>query len=187
MFINHSVAMATYGFPVTTLDLRIIVKSYLDRIGRKVNRFTDNLPGIEWANSFLQRHAHIISVRKAKNITYSRAANDEAVINSFFDNLEEELRGIPSGNIWNFDETNLVDDPGNKKVISKRGTKYPEQIRNASKACTSIMVCGNAEGQIAPLYVNYKAEPKVVLKEHIIIGHHQGGLTTMFSRTGLCH
>nr|CAI5851337.1 unnamed protein product [Callosobruchus analis] len=51
----------------------------------------------------------------------------------FFDHLEKELDGIPPGNIWNYDETNLVDDPGLKRVITRRGTKYPEKIRNASK------------------------------------------------------
>ena len=37
-------------------------------------------------------------------------------------------------------------------------TKYPERIQNSSKACTSIMVCGNTAGEVAPPYVNYKAE-----------------------------
>lgn len=73
-------------------------------------------------------------------------------------NLEKEIDGVPPHNVWNYDETNLVDDPGNKKVITRRGAKYPEQIQNASKACTSIMVCGNAAGDLVPLYVNYKAE-----------------------------
>lgn len=43
-------------------------------------------------------------------------------------------------------------------MITRRGAKYPEKIQNASKACTSIMVCGSAAGELAPLYVNYKAE-----------------------------
>jgi hypothetical protein len=49
-----------------------------------------------------------------------------------------------------------MDDPSSKKII--RGRKYPEKIRNASKAHTSPMVCRNREGLLAPSYVNYKAE-----------------------------
>lgn len=157
-FVNHAIAMSIYGFPITSFDLRCIVKSYLDRCGRKVACFRNNFPGPDWAKSFMKRHDQILTQRIAKNISHSRAATDEAIVNDFFDHLEKEIEGIPSCNIWNYDETNLVDDPGSKKVLTKRGTKYPETIRNASKACTSIMFCGNAEGQLAPLYVNYKSE-----------------------------
>jgi hypothetical protein len=62
----------------------------------------------------------------ARNITYVTALTDEAIINQFFDNLEPNLERAPPFNIWN----NLVDDPSSKKVITKRGTKYQEQIRN---------------------------------------------------------
>lgn len=157
-FAVHAVSMSTYGFPITCFDLRCIAKSYLDRTGRKVPAFRNNFPGRDWAESFMQRHKDFISQRTAKNITYSRASTDETIINDFFSNLEKEIAGVPPEQIWNYDETNLVDDPGNKKVITRRGCKYPEQIRNSSKACTSLMFCGNAAGNLAPLYINYKAE-----------------------------
>lgn len=156
--VAHVVAVSNYGFPVNTFDLRSVVKSFLDRIGRNETRFKNNLPGNDWADSFMKRHKAILTQRIAKNISYCRAATDEQVVNNFFDNLEKELNGIPKENIWNYDETNLVDDPGAAKIITKRGTKYPERIQNSSKACTSIMVCGNAAGVVAPPYVNYKAE-----------------------------
>lgn len=155
--VGHILAMANYGFPLTAFDIRCIVKAYLDRTGRKVKCFKNNLPGTEWVRFFLTRHKNLTQ-RIAKNITHSRAANDEGILTKFFDHLEDELKDVPSTNIWNYDETNLVDDPGSIRVITKRGTKYPERIRNSSKACTSIMVCGSAAGQLAPIYVNYKAE-----------------------------
>ena len=117
-----------------------------------------NFPGKEWAWSFMERHKQILSARMSKNITYARASTDREVIDMYFSNLKKELEGIPPENQWNYDETNLMDDPGSKKVITQRGAKYPEQIQNASKACTSIMVCGNAVGELAPIYVNYKSE-----------------------------
>lgn len=39
----------------------------------------------------------------------------------------------PPENIYNFDETNLRDDPGVKKCIFKKGTKYCEKVQNTSK------------------------------------------------------
>lgn len=155
--IGHIIAMANFGFPVTPLNIRHIVKEYLDKAGRKITCFKNNLPGKQWMDLFLARHK-TLSKRVAKNITHSRAASDQQILDDFFNHLEAELEGIPASRIWNYDETNLVDDPGTTKIITKRGTKYPERIRNSSKACTSIMVCGNAAGELAPIYVNYKAE-----------------------------
>lgn len=48
--------------------------------------------------------------------------------------------------------------PGSVKVLTRRGMKYPETIKNSSKAATSVMLCGNAAGELAPVYVVYKAE-----------------------------
>ncbi|KAB0795813.1 hypothetical protein PPYR_09874, partial [Photinus pyralis] len=48
--------------------------------------------------------------------------------------------------------------PGSKRVLTRRGAKYSERIRNATKANTSIMVCGNAAGEFIPIYVCYKPE-----------------------------
>lgn len=157
-FVAHIVAVSNYGFPVNTFDLRCVVKSYLDRIGKNETRFNNNLPGSDWAESFMKRHKAIHTQRTAKNISYARAATDEEVVNSFFYNLDKELNGIPKETIWNYDETNLVDDPGSGKIITKQGTKYPERFQNSLKACTSLMICGNAAGEVAPPYVNYKAE-----------------------------
>lgn len=156
-FEAHIITLSTFGFPVNTFDLRCAVKCYSDRHGRNIKCFKNNMPGPDWVKCFLQRHPQLTQ-RIAQNISHARAATDEEIVNNFFDNLERELEGLPPSNIWNFDETNLVDDPGQSKILTKRGTKYPERIRNSSKACTSLMVCGNAEGDLAPLYVNYKSQ-----------------------------
>lgn len=57
-----------------------------------------------------------------------------------------------------YDETNVVDDRGATSNLTKRGTKYSEQIRNTTKASTSLTVAGNAAGEIIPVYVVYKSE-----------------------------
>lgn len=122
----------------------------MDRIGRKVPRFKNNFPGSDWAYGFMKQYSTILQFqRTAKYITYARASTDDKIIEDFFTNLEKEITGIEPKNIWNHDKTNLVDDPGCKKVITKRGAKYPEQIRNSSKACTSLMFCGNGAGELA--------------------------------------
>lgn len=153
----HILVTSTYGFPLDCLDLRKLVKGYLDRKGVVIRRFTNNLPGPEWVRLYLKRHP-VLTQRFAANIKSVRAAISIDVINTYFDNLERELEGVPPENIWNYDESNLSDDPGNKKVITKRGCKYPERILNSSKQSTSVMFCGNALGTVLPPYVVYKAK-----------------------------
>ena len=41
-------------------------------------------------------------------------------IKAYFDELENKLKGVPPQNIINYDETNLTDDPGRRKMIFKR-------------------------------------------------------------------
>ena len=154
---SHLIALASFGFPVTGRELRFLVQSYLVRIDRRIPYFRDNLPGRDWMNSFLQRHKEKLSVRMSQSVSRARAGLNYDTINMFFDNLTQELAGVPPENIWNYDESNLQDDPGSSKVIVKRGCKHPEIIKNATKASVSIMVCGNAVGTIVPVYVTYKA------------------------------
>ncbi|KAJ8872216.1 hypothetical protein PR048_025818 [Dryococelus australis] len=118
LFVAHTIIMPTYGFPITTIDLRCIVKSYLDRIGRRVKCFPNTFLGQDWGDAFVRRHSVVL------------AANGEEV-----ENLEHELDGLPAQNIWNI-----------------------YQIRNSSKACTSLMVSDNVVGDAAPLFLNYKPD-----------------------------
>lgn len=156
-FEDHLIKLSDYGFPLVELDFRVSVKSYLDRKGVVVPQFKQNFPGYEWTKSFLKRHENL-SFRVSKNIKKVRAEVNAEVIENYMDNLKDVLQGIPATHVWNYDETNLSDDPGNRKVICKRGTKYVENICNSTKASTSLMICGSASGDIIPPYVVYRAE-----------------------------
>ena len=114
------------------------------------------MPSHQWVPIFLNRHKDL-SNRMASNIKRSRAAVSHEKINSFFDHFVKEAENVPAENIFNYDETNLTDDPGcKKKYIFKRGIKYPEVVRDTSKTSISIMFCGSAGGQFLAPYVVYK-------------------------------
>lgn len=56
-FVNNILLAAQWGFPLTSYDIRLTVKQYLDRKGVRENRFgNNNMPGLEWARNFLNRH-----------------------------------------------------------------------------------------------------------------------------------
>lgn len=146
-----------WGYPLEPIDLRLIIKGYLDKLGIVVKKFKNNMPGADYVKSFLRRHDKKISLRFDQNIKRSRAAVSSDIIESYFDELETTLQGVPSENIINYDETNLTDDPGRKRVLVKRSVKYPERVMNHTKGATPIMMAAAADGTVLSLYVVYKA------------------------------
>ncbi|CAH2017331.1 unnamed protein product [Acanthoscelides obtectus] len=157
-FVKAVTICSDWGFPLTLTDLRYIAKSYLDSQGRNIGKFRANMPGTDWARSFLQRHKKDIRQKVASNIKRARANVSREDIVHYFENLSETLKDIPACNIFNYDETNVQDDPGKQKMLFRRGTKYPERICNFTKTATTIMMCGSASGVLLPPYVIHKAE-----------------------------
>ena len=143
-FVKHLIVVAEWGFPFSNLDLRLMVKGYLDQNNKRIKQFKDNIPGEDWGRSFLKRHSKDLSRRLCQNIKTSRADQSKEVFEKYFENLGEVLKDIPPSNILNSDETNLSDDPGQEKLIFKRGKKYPERIQNYTKGNISIMYAGTA-------------------------------------------
>ncbi|XP_022187493.2 uncharacterized protein LOC111046286 [Nilaparvata lugens] len=115
------------------------------------------MPGEEWFTNFMGRHPSL-SERMSQNIKRVRAGVSRDTISNYFVELEKSLEGIPSSNIINYDETNFTDDPGNVKVIVKRGSKHTERILDTSKTSISVMFAGAGDGTMLPPYVIYKAK-----------------------------
>lgn len=147
--------VAKWGFPLTRLDIRDVVKKYLDKQGKAVSVFKDNVPGPDFLDAFMLRNN--LTIRTASNIKRSRSSVNRDDILNFFNNAELALKDVKSKNLYNYDETNVTDDPGAKKVIVPRNTKRVERVQEHSRATISIMVCGNAHGDLLPPMVVYKA------------------------------
>ncbi len=86
----------------------------------EIPQFDNSLPGPDWVEGFLKRHPEL-KVRRAGNITKSRAEVDIPMIQAYFAKLEKSVEGVPPSNIYNFDETAFTDDPGSKKLLFRRG------------------------------------------------------------------
>ncbi|CAG4978049.1 unnamed protein product [Parnassius apollo] len=109
------------------------------KLGVTEKRFKNNLPGPDFARSFLKRHSDKISQRVSQNIKRNRAAVSPDTIKEYFQQLQISVSDVPIENIVNYDERDLADDPGRKKIITKRGTKYPER-QLSYKICKKISV-----------------------------------------------
>ena len=71
----------------------------------------------------------------------------------------QELIDILPENIYNYDETNMTNNPGAKTVIVKRGhARRVVRKLEHSKQSTSIMFAGNAAGMYLPPMIVYKAQ-----------------------------
>lgn len=54
IFVHHIIAVSTWGFPFSNLDLRLLFKDYLERTSCEKKCFKTNIPGEEWVKSFLK-------------------------------------------------------------------------------------------------------------------------------------
>ena len=160
-FVLHIKTVALWGFPFDMLDLMVLAQTYLNSRGRIVKQFCNNFPSAEWAGSFLNRQKSELAARTCQNIKRTKACVSAKEVTAYFNNLEKTLKDgeeILPWNTFNYNETNLSDNPGAKKCIFKRGVKYAERIKDNTKASISIMYCGSATGELLPCYVVYKSE-----------------------------
>lgn len=137
------ITLAEWGFPLDILDLQMLVKAYLDKRGVVVSRFKNNVPGHDWGLSFLKRHKDVLTRWVSQNIKTQRAKVTRAALTEFYNNLRDTLEGVPPENIINYDETNLTDDPGKKKISQKRH-QVPRKSHELNKIVSIYYVLWNS-------------------------------------------
>ena len=106
---------------------------------------------------FVKRNPQL-SLRMANNIKRSRAKLSPTDVETFFRNFEATVQGIPPENVFNYDETNLTNDPGLKKALFRRGVKYAERVMDGTKTSVSVEFCASATGVLLPPYVVYQGK-----------------------------
>lgn len=57
VIVNTILYASDWGYPFDRNEVKILVKSYLDRSGKKIMKFKNNLPGNEWYRLFIKRHS----------------------------------------------------------------------------------------------------------------------------------
>lgn len=87
-----------------------------------------------------------------------QAEVNEDIINNYFNELELLFEGIAATHIFNYDETDITDDPGAKHVVVRRARKRVQQKTRHSKSLISVMFAGSAAGKFLPPMVVYKSE-----------------------------
>ena len=117
LFVSRIISMCNWEFPLDKFDLRMVVSAYLTKQKRIVHHFKENIPGDDWPTSFMKRWN--LTNRIATNIQRKRAELSKEEVEKYFAIIETELQGVCPQNIWNYDETNVRDDPGSKKAVMR--------------------------------------------------------------------
>lgn len=105
-----------YQCPMKRIDVQKLIQSYCTE-NSIYTRWEDNMPGLDWVRLFQQRWSHRVKLKKPTNIKRARAKVSPQIVREYFEHLQPELAGVPPSNVFNYDETNLRDDPG-KTYIS---------------------------------------------------------------------
>lgn len=102
---------AEFQYPMRKRDLQKLVQAYVQENNINV-RWTNGRPGKEWVRNFQRRWAHRVKVKKPRNIKRSRGNVSPTIIKDFLERLKPQVQGVPATHFFNYDETNLKDDPG---------------------------------------------------------------------------
>ena len=147
--------LSDWKVPFDGYEIRYLVQSYFNSIDQQSKQFKNNMLGPDWVRLFIKRHN--LTKRISNNIKAARAEVTRDVIKNYFSHSEKWVI-VPPECIYNFEETNVTDDPGTKTVICRRGRNRVKRKVNHSKTSISVMFCGNATGEFIPPMVVYKSE-----------------------------
>ncbi|KAJ8027217.1 Jerky protein-like-like [Holothuria leucospilota] len=128
--------------------LFLVLQGSIGVVGVNTTSFRSGLP--------VSRNS--LSFRYAGNIKRARARVSVEDIEAYFKQLEPVLTDIELSHVYNYDETNVTDEPGAKKVVVPRGMKRVERVQEHSKMTVSLMVCGSAAGEMLLPFIVYKAQ-----------------------------
>ncbi|XP_045506197.1 uncharacterized protein LOC123702475 [Colias croceus] len=156
--------MAGKHIPITRDELLDSVQRII--MDQKIKTpFTDDRPGKKWYNLFLKRHP-ALSERTAQNLTTARDAVTEENIKKWFKEVESYIQendlkeaSEDPPRIFNTDESAFYLSPKAGKVLARKGDKHVYRSSGDDKDNLTVLITGNAAGQLAPTMVVYVSWP----------------------------
>ena len=151
----------------------MFIKTIIDRKGTVLKAFKNNVSCIDWVLGFVKRNQ--LTQRISDNVKAARAEVNEDIINNYFNELELSLEGIPATHIFNYDETNITDDPGKKHVVRGEGEKELSEKIEACKTNNILFIClpPNSTHLCQLLDVAVSRALKVEWKDILDTWHHK--------------
>lgn len=173
--VDYCIQMQNRLFGLTIRDLR----SMAYQLAEKNNLQHDfdkekQLAGKDWVSGFLRRNPEL-ALRTAEPTSIGRAVGFNIVqVGIFYDLLEQAYQehSYDPSNIWNVDETGLVNVHRPSKIIGKKGQRQVGKITSGEKGKTITAVCAfNATGAyMAPMLIF----PRVNMNDRLLRGAPAG-------------
>lgn len=151
--------MADKHIPITKEELLDSVQRIVcDR--NRATPFTNNRPGKKWYSSFMKRHPTI--AERTAHLCTARDNVTQDDIEKWFLEVECDLknRGLIEilknpKRIFNTDESAFFLNPKPGRVLAKKGDKNVYASSGDDKENLTVLVTGNAAGDLAPTLVVY--------------------------------
>ena len=152
-YVNY---MARGGFPMTRKIVCAYTLAIAKKSGKESHFNSASGPGMHWWTNFRKRHLKL-SLRRADKLDRGRAQNaNKQVIQEYFELLKKSL--IESGikdkpdRIYNCDETGMVLDSTNDKVLAPCGAKhvYSHSMGTREHITVHACACACANGTMLP-------------------------------------
>ena len=109
--------------------------------------------GHEWGRNFVKRMEDLSTNRKPVPLSINRAmCANRNTVNKFFVELQEIMNTykIPRGNIWNVDESGVVDVPEVNNVVGIRGEPVYLTVSGEKGERTTIVTFISSSGEAVP-------------------------------------
>ena len=162
ILVNWIQKSADAGFPISKKNFLHSVKKLTDELGKQFPG-KGNLPGKKWLSSFLNRHPDV-SFRTSQNLTSSRASVTKKNLEDWFKEVYDylEKKNLTDclkdpNKVFNGDESAFFLSPKGDKVLARKGDKTVyNKIGSNEKECETVMITGNAAGDLAPPLVIFQ-------------------------------
>lgn len=122
-FSGHLVTLFSFSYSATIEVLQNLVIL----LGQRRKKCSNFYSGSVWMKLLLKRPD--LTQRCSQNLSQARDCKDQDTIKQYFDNFEIQMQDVPASNIYNYDESKLLQE----HQISKK-------IRHSFKGCTSLMI-----------------------------------------------
>ena len=124
------ITLQAYGELSTYVDVLRYATEFVDIMNLK-SRFKNGKPTREWFYGFIRRWKDKLKIMNSTKLEKVRADVTWNTINCWFAKLHSILSKLDLFNkpqqLFNCDESGFQDDPGKKRVVVSRDTKYPNK------------------------------------------------------------
>ncbi len=160
--VKHLVKHSDSGFPFTPREVRAIVKEFGVSLGLREDDLEKEVLSRNWFLKFIKRNYESLIEKTPQQLAQHRAkCTSRHVVRDFIDYLEAKYRekGIESAEqVWNIDETGLIDIPKMRKIVCARGKKVNQVVGKEKGETTTIVAMANAAGRKVPPLVIHKSQ-----------------------------